>query len=374
MADQRDRHADHDRLLIVSLLDDDLADAERTAAEAWIATCEDCAALYADLMALSQATRELSVPSRPRDLRLTAADAERLVAMTPREPEAAISRRTGVMNDRPTTTHAAHDTMLVAALADHSLPQAERDVAEAMVAGCRACADLHADLMALRVATVAMPTPARPRDYTLTADDVVRLRPNGWRRLVAAFGTARDTFSRPLAVGLTTMGLVGLLVASLPSIMSGSATSGSGTLTTVGAGVPGAPFQAPATNAESGNSSAVPAAAAAPTPAPSGQKDVDTAGPIPTTGGFSGNTSPPGTGFSTGQPDRNLASAAPSTGDAAVVGKGASPTPATLGDLALSGAAGQPRIPPLAIVSGLFLMVGLGLFAIRRGARRFGNG
>jgi len=371
VAEPGDRHAGHAPLLIASLLDDDLADADRTTAEAWLASCAACAALHGDLLALSRATRELPVPSRPRDLRLTAADAERLVATTAREPEAAISRRTGVMNERPTTNHAAHDTMLVAALADHSVSQAERDLAEAMVAACGACADLHADLLALRAATVAMPTPARPRDYTLTEADAARLLPQGWRRLVAAFGTARDSFSRPLAVGLTTMGLVGLLVASLPSIMTGSATSGSGTLTTVGA-APGAP-QARATNPESA-SSAVPAAAAAPTPAQSGQKDVDTAGPIPTTAGFGANASPPGTGSSTAQPDRNFASAAPSTGDAAVVGKGASPTPATPSDLALNGATVQPQIPPLALVSVLFLLIGLGLFATRWGARRLGNG
>jgi len=358
---------------MASLLDDDLAAADRTMAETWLATCAECAALHADLLALSQATRNLPVPSRPRDLRLTAADAERLVAMTPGEPEAAISRRTGVMNDRPTTSHAAHDTMLVAALADHSLPQAERDLAESMVAGCGACADLQADLLVLRVATAAMPTPPRPCDYTLTATDVARLRPIGWRRLVAAFGTARDTFSRPLAVGLTTMGLVGLLVASLPSIMTGSATTGSGTLTTVGA-APGAPFQAPATNAESSGGTAVAAPAAAPSPVPSGEKNVDTAGPIPTTAGFGANASPPGTGSSTSQPDRNLASAAPSTGDAAAVGKGASPTPATPDGLTLNAATAEPRIPPLALVSGLFLLVGLGLFATRWGARRFGSG
>ena len=109
--------------------------------------------------------------------------------------------------------------MLVASLADHSLPDADRKAAEALVASCRDCADLHADIVALRAATPAMPTPARPSDYTLTADDAARLRSRGWRRLVSAFGTARDSFSRPLAVGLTTLGIAGLLVASLPSIL-----------------------------------------------------------------------------------------------------------------------------------------------------------
>jgi len=32
------------------------------------------------------------------------------------------------------------------------------------------------------------------------------------------------------------------------------------------------------------------------------------------------------------------------------------------------------QLPPLAIVSGAFLLIGLGLFAIRWGARRLGDG
>ena len=131
-------------------------------------------------------------------------------------------RLTGVMTDPFTSSdHASHDTILVASLADHSLPASERTAAEALVAACSQCADLHADLLALRAATRAMPTPARPTDYTLTPRDAVRLRSGGWRRFVAILGTSRDALSRPLAVGLTTLGLAGLLVATLPSFSMG---------------------------------------------------------------------------------------------------------------------------------------------------------
>ena len=71
-----------------------------------------------------------------------------------------------------------------------------------------------------------MPTPTRPSDYTLTDSDAVRLRSGGWRRFVAILGTSRDALSRPLAVGLTTLGLAGLLVSAAPSFMMGSASSG----------------------------------------------------------------------------------------------------------------------------------------------------
>ena len=100
-------------------------------------------------------------------------------------------------------------------LADRSLAAAERAAAEALVAACAECADLHADLLALAAATRAMPTPARPRDYTPDRRPMPRAcGAAGWRRLVAAVRRRRGTsFSRPLAVGLTTLGLAGLLVA-----------------------------------------------------------------------------------------------------------------------------------------------------------------
>jgi anti-sigma factor RsiW len=378
VADLHGSHADHDPSLIAVLLDRDVNADDRAAAETLIADCPECAALHADLVALSAATRELPRPARPRDFRLTPADAERLATVMPREPEAAISRRTGVMTDRP--SHATHDAMLVASLADHSLPDSERTVAEALIAGCRDCADLHTDLVALRAATVAMPTPARPRDYRLSADDAIRLQPRGWRRLVSAFGTTRDAFSRPLAVGLTTLGLAGLLVASLPSILTGGATSASGSLSALGGPAPaGAPLHAPGTNDETGNGSGPPAApAAAASAAPTGEKSVGGGGPISSPVPVALPAASPGTDFGVSQPAANTFGPARSFGDIAGVTGGPTPTPGALAGLDSSGrqpeAAQQLGIPPLAIVSGAFLLVGLGLFAIRWGARRFGDG
>lgn len=377
MADRHDPHADHDPLVIAGLLDRDLTPVERAAAEGLVATCPDCAALHAELLALSNTARELPAPARVRDFQLTSTDAERLVAMARREPANANARPTGVMTDRTTTPHATHDEMLVASLADHSLPDADRKAAEALVASCRDCADLHADIVALRAATAAMPTPARPSDYTLTADDAARLRSRGWRRLVSAFGTARDSFSRPLAVGLTTLGIAGLLVASLPSIIAGGVTSGFGTLTTVGAGNPGGPlYAAQGSNSATENRSGAPAvpAAAAPTAAPSGGKSVDAGGPITSSGPVAQPAASPGE-FGVTQSDRASPGPVRGTGQGAAVTGGASPTPAEQ-DTSLGGtqALEQLRLPPLAIVSGVFLLVGLGLFAIRWGARRLGDG
>ena len=216
-------HGDHDPELIASLLDGDLAGSELARAQLLVVACPSCAALHADLLALSIATRAQAAPARPRDFLLTAADAARLRA----EPDAANARLASVMTDQPTSSaHATHDTTLVASLADHSLAASERTAAEALVASCGECAALRADLVSLKVAIRAMPTPPRPIDYTLTRGQAARLRPNPWRRLVAASGSTRDGFSRQVAIGLTALGLVGLLVSSAPSVLQDQAFLG----------------------------------------------------------------------------------------------------------------------------------------------------
>lgn len=374
MGDARDAHADHDRELVAALLDRDAdaADttaaatkAERATAETWIATCADCAALHADLLALSTATGELPVPARPRDFRLTAADATRLAgpaAPAAREPNPAATRLTGVMND--TRDHASHDTLIVASLADRSVADRERAAAEALVATCSLCATLHLDLVALSAATRSLPTPTRTRDYLLTTADAVRLRPRGWRKLVAVFGSPRDAFSRPLAVGLTTLGIAGLLVATVPSILTGGATT-AGSATT----------QDPSLQSESGPVSGAAEAA-----------------------------SPPGV---LTYPDAASGAAALETGRAAALIPSSAPAAAAESgrDIVNTGAgenldvtngidamddlfvqtddlrgqadgtvAADPTGPStMAVVAGTLLIGGLGLFALRWSARRFSD-
>jgi hypothetical protein len=193
----RDPHADHDLEIVASLLDRDLAEFDRAVAERQVAECRSCAALIADLRSLASQTAATPTPARPRDFRLTAADAARL-----REPVAAGARLTHEMTD--TRNHPTHDTLLVASLADRTLSAADRERAEALVASCDRCARLRTDLVAIRAATLEMPTPARRHDYQLTAADAARLRPSGWRRWIAAIGSGREAVTRPLAIGLTT--------------------------------------------------------------------------------------------------------------------------------------------------------------------------
>ncbi len=74
-----DDHAQHDRWLIVRATthDDDLSDAETATAKALLGGCSDCATLASDITTIAYATAASVVPARPRDFRLTPAQAER---------------------------------------------------------------------------------------------------------------------------------------------------------------------------------------------------------------------------------------------------------------------------------------------------------
>jgi hypothetical protein len=168
--------------------------------------------------------------------------------------------------DLPTSAseHAAHDLTIVAALAARTpdLSEEQAVAARVQLATCGACTDLLADLVALQAALPTTSTPRRPRDFALTSADAARLRRDGWRRFLGFFGSTRDNISRPLAIGFTTLGLAGLLVAALPS-MYGS--GGSAILSTVGAPVgQAAPAAGEAYGSDRLSMGAEPGASAAP--------------------------------------------------------------------------------------------------------------
>jgi hypothetical protein len=73
-----DEHAQHDRWLVVRAAshDTDLTAAESADARALLARCDECAALAADITTITRATAESITPARPRDFRLTPAQAE----------------------------------------------------------------------------------------------------------------------------------------------------------------------------------------------------------------------------------------------------------------------------------------------------------
>ena len=365
------RTADHDErhdLAIAAWLDSGLPDAERAAAERLAATCPACAVLHADLLALAAATRRLPAPARPRDFRLTAGDAMRLASAQAAggEPREAATRLTGEMQV-PIDDHRAHDPLLVASLLDRSMDGTERERAGALIASCDDCATLHRDLVDLLTAARALPTPRRMRDYAISMEDARRLRRTGWRRLVAAFGSTRDAFSRPLAIGLTTIGLAGLLVTTVPGVLPGLTSTTS--LPTIGQSVGDAGAGA---NSESlGGAKEAPASAAASAPAPAAaalpapsQSPTTAAAPVqPGT-----EPAPSAESF-----DTFLAGPAASPGAAAIA-----PAPAASADregaertaaMSIGQESSAEHVAVVALAS-LLLAAGIGLFLLRWAGRR----
>lgn len=353
-------HATHDPELIAGLLDVDQPGADRTAAEALIRSCRACARLHQDLLDLASATAALPSAPRSRDFALSPEVAASLRGASIGEPVPARTRLTEDMT-APRTAHATHDRVLIANLLDRSPSDAERARGEAQMATCHECARLHEDLLALSAATKAMAVPTRPRDFALTDADAERLRVRGWRRLLAAIGSSRDVFSRPLAIGFTTLGIAGLLVTTIPSAvpgLGGSATSlspaedAARSAAGTGNGAAGAnpEFLAQATGApEAASAPAI--AAAGPTTAPSEAPAPAAAAPPESTpevlveGGEAGSIA--GEPQDQGAFDTYQKSFAPS----------------------------EPAGPsPSLILAGLLLLAGLGLFTLRWTARRLGDG
>lgn len=125
------------------------------------------------------------------------------------------------------TAHARHDRLLVAESVDRGARRSS------MLELCARCAALYADLVALTMALPLSAVPSRPRDFRLSADDARRLGRGRWWAWSQSFGSARDSLTRPLAIGLSTVGLAGLLLTAGPRMLptvgaaigSGSAAS-----------------------------------------------------------------------------------------------------------------------------------------------------
>jgi hypothetical protein len=153
--------------------------------------------------------------------------------------------------------HAQHDQLLVVSLAAGDLTGADRDLAASLIVECAECHALHDDLVSIARATAALPAAVRPRDFQLSPEQAARLRPAGWRRFAAAFASPQLAITRQLGVGLTTLGLAGLLVSVLPNVSLPQAGS-------AGASPPGA--QEFLSSSGSDNAVGAPSAAAAAAP------------------------------------------------------------------------------------------------------------
>jgi hypothetical protein len=239
--------------------------------------------------------------------------------------------------------------MAALAAKDPDLTPAELARARAALESCGPCADLFADLVAVSAAIPSAAIPARQRDFTLTQADAARLRSRGLRRWFSAIGSGRDRITFPLALGLTTMGIAGLLLATVPGAFYGASGGAAQTLSTVGAAVPAA---------GDGNAAAPAAASVAP-PAPT---SAPAAAPSPAA---SGST----------KSEFGAMSAAPSPG--------AAEEPVFEGDGGDTASDGAERLDAnvsedgsignglsaLAVVAGVLLLTGLALFVVRWTAR-----
>ena len=203
--------------------------------------------------------------------------------------------------DVRSTSHDRHDPLVVAALAAGDLAGTDRDHATDLIKSCPDCATLHDDLVAIARATASVPPPiaVRPRDYRLSPKDAARLRPAGWRRFAGVLAGPRLAFTKPLGIGLTTIGLAGLLLANVnlsvglgssaaaPAPPAPAAAGASSGIQAVQGGRASDSGEVPA--GSYGSAAAVPAASApaasAPTasPAPPAYNTDSSASPAPTT-------------------------------------------------------------------------------------------
>ena len=244
--------------------------------------------------------------------------------------------------DRSRTDHDTHDLLLVAAHAAGDIGSRGRSRTELQLAGCRDCADLRAELVAIAAATNRLPAPRRSREFTLSREDAARLRRPSLRRILVDLAGPRGLIGRPVAAAVTSLGVAGIVLASAGGIVGSFGSAG--------------------------------AAAPAPTVgvyAPGGEPKADegTAAPEGFTGSASGDalvTVPP---QDTAAGVDRSASAPPG-----VRGQAAAPTPGVSPDRAdlnffQDGDAGSSR-SPLVLVSIGLVALGLALFVLRRIAAR----
>lgn len=134
-------------------------------------------------------------------------------------------------------SHARHDRFAVAAAIGGG-------DAPPTLATCQHCGALHRDLLSIQTALRHAWTPKRPRDLRLDALRIASFRPALWRRLLGIIGSSRDAISRPLAIGLTSVGIVGVVLTSTAPGLGGMASGGAPAEVTIM--VTGLPTAAPA--------------------------------------------------------------------------------------------------------------------------------
>jgi hypothetical protein len=114
--------------------------------------------------------------------------------------------------NRTAATHATHDEMLLARLYGGDVDEGERGRALDQMASCQECADAFADFGVIAAATAALPTPPRPRNFTLTEVDAARFgrRSNSWA-ILHLLARTKALGGSMVAAGLVGVALVGAI-------------------------------------------------------------------------------------------------------------------------------------------------------------------
>jgi len=286
------------------------------------------------------------------------------------------------MNDTQ-RSHDRHDRFLIAALAADDLNGQALSDAHDLIANCPSCAELLSDLRAIARATAALPEIPRTLDFQLSPQTADRLGARGWRGILAWIADSRFSAARPIAVGLTSLGLVAAIAGAIPGGIGGYGSGGAQARPNAGYAI--APSDAQSRSAAGGGaeaaaSSQLPgpvAAGGAPSSAPASivalaasqpPRPAPSAASPAATANADQASNPPNYGQAYGPASLAPASLAP-----------ASPVPAardtTKSDNGGAGRLAESTAPSgLLVLAGLLLAFGLGILGAQWAAARLVSG
>lgn len=270
--------------------------------------------------------------------------------------------------------HTAHDRMLISAAVAGDLAGSELARAAGRIADCPECAALAADLRSIAAATRILPPPSRAssRDFRLSPALAADLqRATGWRRLLRAAAGSQPASLR-LAGTLATLGVAGLLLATLPAISLSLGVGGSSESRAVDQA---APTSGQGGLAPSGGNGSSPGAYDLATDSPKGGASLGpvpalaTSGPAATAGSgdnitSAGGASPPSATDGRGGAGPIAGAATPPLGPQYLQAGEKTASPAPLIPLTATARAA------LFTLSMLLLVAGVCLFALRRASAR----
>jgi hypothetical protein len=109
--------------------------------------------------------------------------------------------------------------LLVTRFAMDDAYPSERAEAQALVESCADCASLAADIRLISTSVSRLPHPARPRDFSITAEQAEQLKGSRLTRWLRSLGTPGWAALRPVAGVALSIGLVMAVVgAALPRV------------------------------------------------------------------------------------------------------------------------------------------------------------